>query len=142
MKKVFSVVAICCLVVTAAVVFTGCAVDVTGDQVYSLDTDEGDSEGTYMSYKLSGTEDKICTELLTVSERMDVSHPTFKANGSRKSIDKKMKAAVNKAMDAVEADSTYCKPLDFSGLTVKLTRISGDGQEEVFSRTFKARENK
>jgi len=141
MKKVFSMVAICCLAMMSFV-FTGCETDVMGDQVYSLSTDEGDATGTYMSYKFCGAEDKICTEIETVAERMDLSSNTFKANGARKKVDKKVKAAVNKAMDAIEADSTYCQTFVISGLTVKLTRISGDGQEVVFSRTFKEKENK
>lgn len=136
MKKVFSMVAICCLTMLSFVL-TGCETDVMGDQMYSLETDEGSAEGTYMSYKLCGAEAKICEEIEKVAPRMDVGSNTFMANGARKKIDKKVKAAANTAMDAIEADSNYCKTIVISGLTVKLIRISGDGKEEVFSRTFK-----
>ncbi len=140
MKKLFSGVAVCCLAMMSFV-FTGCETDVTGDQVYSIGVSDDTSTGAYSSYKFSGAEKHICDAMEAISTPLDVSSPTYKLNGARKKMDKKVKAAVNQAMDEINNDSTYWGLFDISETTVEVTRISGDGKEVVLSRKFEKKCN-
>ncbi len=140
MKKVFSMVAVCCLAMMSFV-FTGCETDVMGDQVYYIGTSDDTSTGSYTSYKFSGAEKHICDAMEAISTPLDTSSPTYKLNGARKKMDKKVKAAVNQAMDEINNDSTYWGLFDISETTVEVTRISGDGKEVVLSRKFEKKCN-
>ena len=133
-------VAICCLAMMSFVL-TGCETDVTGDQVYYIGTSDDTSSGSYMSYKASGAEAKICAAMEAISTPLDTSSPTYKLNGARKKMDKKVKAVVNQAMDEINNDSTYWGIFDISETTVEVTRISGDGKEVVLSRKFEKKCN-
>lgn len=133
MKKIFSMTAVCCMVLCACV-FTSCDKDVTGDQAYSIGVSES-SKGSYMSYKLSGAEAKICDAVAKIASPLSDDGTTYVLNGKRKKMDEKVKNAVNAAMDEIEADSTYCSFFDISQVTVEVKRINDD--EVVLSRKFK-----
>ncbi len=139
MKKTLFMAAMCCL---SMIAFTGCNNnDVTGDQMYDLGVSEETSTASYMSYKASGAEDKICTALINAGAQQQSGSTTFIINGSRKKMNKKMAAAVNKAMDEFEAQSNYGSLYDLSETTVVLKQVSSENSNVVVSRTFKAASN-
>ncbi len=138
MKKIFSMAAVCCVVLCACV-FTSCDSDVTGNQVYTIGVSESTSTGSYTSYKVSGAEKKICDAVGEIASPVGDDGKTYSLNGKRKKMDKKIKSAVNKAMDEIEADSNYCALFDISECTVEVKRL-GDGGEVVLSRKFKDKE--
>lgn len=135
MKKTLFIAAMCCL---SMIAFTGCETDVTGDQMYELGVSEETSTASYMSYKASGAEDKICTALTNAGAQQQSGSTTFIINGARKQMNKKMAAAVNKAMDEFEAESNYGSLYDLSETTVVLKQVSSENSDVVVSRTFKA----
>lgn len=138
MKKKFSMAVVCCLAL-CAYVFTSCNSDVTGDQIYTIGVSESTSPGSYGSYKASGAEKKICDAVGEIASTFGDDGTTYKLNGKRKKMDKKIQSAVNKAMDEIEADSNYCALFDISECTVEVKRL-GDGGEVVLSRKFKDKE--
>lgn len=135
MKKNFSMAVVCCLALCACA-FTSCKTDVTGDQIYTIGVSESTSTGSYESYKASGAEKKICDAVAEIASPLGDDGTTYTLNGARKKMDSKVKSAVNKAMDEIEADSNYCALFDISECTVEVKRL-GDGGEVVLSRKFK-----
>ena len=138
MKKKISMAVVCCLAL-CAYVLTSCNSDVTGDQIYTIGVSESTSTGSYMSYKASGAEKKICDAVGEIASPVGDDGTTYTLNGKRKKMDKKIQSAVNKAMDEIEADSSYCALFDISACTVEVKRL-GDGGEVVLSRKFKDKE--
>lgn len=64
------------------------------------------------------------------------------ANGSQKKWDKKMVAAVNKAMDEVESSEDYDTTIFvIDEVTLEVKRATGEGDVVLLSRKFKKQNN-
>ena len=113
--------------------FAACT-EVTGDFLYDITTSDDTSSASYMSYKMSGAEAKIFAEVAKVGKEVEASSTYVILSGKEKDCDKAVKAAVNKGMDAVEAEEGYNSFFDLSETTVV---IKDKNDKVIFSRTFK-----
>lgn len=113
--------------------FAACE-ETTGDFMYNITTSDDTSNASYMSYKMSGAEAKIFEEVKKVGKEVSSSSTYVVLNGKEKDCDKAVKAAVNKGMDAVEAEEGYNKFFVLSEATVV---IKDKNEKVIFSRTFK-----
>lgn len=114
--------------------FVSCDNDTKGDFLYDVTVSSDTSTASYMSYKYSGAESAIFTEVEKVAKSVDSSSTTVIMNGKEKDCLKALKAAVDKGMDSVEAAETYGSFYDLSETTVV---IKDKDSKVVYSRTFK-----
>lgn len=139
MKKILFALVAC----VAMFAFTACESTVTGDRIYCVDADaNGQDEAVLANYALFAyptIEEKI--NEIAKSPITDGSK-YFIVNGTASQCDKKCQAAINAAMDEIEAKEGYGKGLrDLKGVRVKLMYRNTDKtpivDEEVWYRDFK-----
>lgn len=139
MKRILFALVAC----VAMFAFTACESTVTGDRIYCVDADaNGQDEAVLANYALFAyptIEEKI--NEIAKSPITDGSK-YFIVNGTASQCDKKCQAAINAAMDEIEAKEGYGKGLrDLKGVRVKLMYRNTDKtpivDEEVWYRDFK-----
>ena len=139
MKKILFAVVAC----VAMFAFTACEEIVTVDRIYCVDADaNGQDEVVLANYALFAyptIEEKI--NEIAKSPITDGSK-YFIVNGTASQCDKKCQAAINAAMDEIEAKEGYGKGFrDLKGVRVKLMYRNTDKtpivDEEVWYRDFK-----
>lgn len=114
--------------------FVSCDSDNKSDYLFDVTVSDDTSTASYMSYKASGAESAIFTEVEKVAKSVDSSSTTVIMNGKEKDCINALKSAVNKGMDAVEAKEGYNTFFDLSETTVV---IKDKDNKVVYSRTFK-----
>lgn len=142
MKKLVKLALSCLAVVFCSIAMTSCEPDVEGDHLYYVTTSEGTSTGSYMSYR-AYAQDKILDAVkATGAIQTESNGEYFMANGSQKKWDKKMVAAVNKAMDEVESSEDYDTTIFvIDEVTLEVKRATGEGDVVLLSRKFKKQNN-
>lgn len=106
----------------------GACTEESGDYIYSIYPDGGS-----MTYQLYG-ESTVLAEVEKVAQKYDVGTATYMLSGKKKDCNKKIIAAVDAGMDAVESKSSYGTVVVLSGVTIL---VQGTSNEIVYSRTFK-----
>lgn len=142
MKKLVKMALMCCAAVVCALTMAGCGVSVTGDFLYDVSVSEGTSTGSYMSYK-AYAESKIFDAVKTTGAiQTDGNNTYFMLSGDQKKCDKKMAAAVAKAMDDIENSEDYDTTVFVvDEVTVEVSRTDEGEKITVFSRKFKTQKN-
>lgn len=139
MKKIlFAVVA--CVVMFA---FTACESTVTGDRMYCVDADaNGQDEAVLNNYALFAypTIEKKINEI--AKSPITDGSKYFIVNGTASQCDKQCQAAINAAMDEIEAKEGYGQGFrELKGVRIKLMYRNTDKtpnvDEEVWYRDFK-----
>ena len=139
MKKILFAVVAC----VAMFAFTACESTVTGDRMYCVEADaNGQDEAVLNNYALFAYPtiekeiNKIAKSPITDGSKY------FIVNGTASQCDKKCQAAINAAMDEIEAKEGYGQGFrELKGVRVKLMYRNTDKQpnvdEEVWHRDFK-----
>lgn len=142
MKKLVRMALMCCAAVVCALTMAGCEPSVSGDFLYDVNVSEGTSTSSYMSYK-AYAESKILDAVKTTGAiQTDGNNTYFLLNGDQKKCDKKMAAAVAKAMDDIENSEDYDTTMFVVGeVTVEVSRTDEGEKITVFSRKFKTQKN-
>ncbi len=134
MKSLIKSVAFAMFAIAMCIGFASCSEETKGDFLYDITTSDDTSTASYTSYKLSGAESTIFTEVEKVAKSVSSSSTTVIMNGKEKECLKALKAAVDKGMDTVEAKEGYNTFFDLSETTVV---IKDKDSKVVYSRTFK-----
>lgn len=142
MKRFAKWALMCCAIVICSLVMVSCGETVTGDFMYDVTVSESTSTGSYMSYK-TYAESHILEAIKATGAIQTESNATyFLLNGDRNSCDKKVKAAVEKAMNEVEAWEDYdTTAFIIDEVTVVVERSNGGEKDIIFSRKFKTQKN-
>lgn len=140
MKKLVKVALMCCAAVVCGFTMVGCNPEVTGDMLYDVTVASGTASGNYMSYKSYAESTIMDAVRATGAIQTDAENTYFMLNGSPRDCDKKISAAVAKAMDSIEAREDYnTTAFKIEGVTVVVERAIRESQTKiVFSRKFKA----
>ena len=142
MKKLVRMALMCCAAVVCALTMTGCGVSVEGDFLYDVSVSEGTSAGSYMSYKAYAESTILDAVKTTGAIQTDGNNTYFILSGNQKKCDKKMAAAVAKAMDDIEHSEDYDTTIFVvDEVTVEVSRNGEEGKVTVFSRKFKTQKN-
>ncbi|GEM_PF-3559093 len=134
MKKIFSLVAICCLVAFAAT-FTSCTDGAEGDLVYKF--------GPVDELSVSQTADYAAGAALVIAAEMTdaadkVNSDGFVFTGKRAECNKRAKAAFTKAINEIESDDDYGKIVTLKGIKVRLYYPNNKNKEvDLATHTFK-----
>ena len=139
MKKILFAVVVC----MAMFAFTACEEIVTGDRIYCVDADangQGDAVLTNYAVFAYPTIEKKINEI--AKSPITDGSKYFIVNGTASQCDKKCQAAINAAMDEIEAKEGYGKGFrELKGVRVKLmyrnTEKTPIVDEEVWYRDFK-----
>ena len=139
MKKILFAVVAC----MAMFAFTACESSVTGDRMYCVDADaNGQDEAVLNNYALFAypTIEKKINEI--AKSPITDGSKYFIVNGTASQCDKKCQAAINAAMDEIEAKEGYGQGFrELKGVRVKLMYRNTDKtpnvDEEVWHRDFK-----
>lgn len=140
MKKLVKVALMCCAAVVCGFTMVGCNPEVTGDMLYDVTVA---NDTGYLSYKSYAESTILDAVRATGAIQTDAENTYFMLNGSPKDCDKKISAAVAKAMDSIEAREDYNTTLfKIDGVTVVVERAIRESQTKiVFSRKFKAQKS-
>lgn len=142
MKKLVKMALMCCAAVVCALTMAGCGTSVEGDFLYDVSVSEGTSTGSYMSYKAYAESTILDAVKTTGAIQTDGNNTYFMLSGNQKKCDKKMAAAVKKAMDEIESREDYDSTIFIiDEVTVEVSRNGEEGDVTVFSRKFKTQKN-
>lgn len=142
MKKLVRMALMCCAAVVCALAMAGCGVSVEGDFLYDVSVSEGTSTSSYMSYKAYAESTILDAVKTTGAIQTDGNNTYFMLSGNQKKCDKKMAAAVKKAMDDIENSADYDTTVFIvDEVTVEVSRTDEGEKITVFSRKFKTQQN-
>lgn len=138
MKKLVKMALMCCAAVVCALTMAGCEPSVEGDFLYDVNVSDDTSTGSYMSYKAYAESTILDAVKTTGAIQTDGNNTYFMLSGNQKKCDKKMAAAVKKAMDDIESREDYDSTVfTVDEVTVEVSRTDEGEKITVFSRKFK-----
>ena len=134
----------------AVLSISSCKPVVTGQFLYTVQPAPETSAGVSTAWQMpmvseTAGEDLILQEIGKVAEKFGES--SYSITGDKTECDKKIIAAVNRAMDADESSASYCTIGDYSGMTVVVYCSANDKGETgssildfvIYKRTYKAK---
>lgn len=141
MKKIFLMAAMCCLVAGSAM-FTSCTNTMSESDFFytvALPDDATDAERNTFEVAAAPT---IFREMQAISKDPTKPDRYFILHGTRKTCDAKGKAALDKAMNEIEAREGYNEVLLLGGIKVRFCYCDTETgevkiKEDVYTRTFK-----
>lgn len=139
MKKIFSAMMAC----VAMIAFTACESRVSVERIYTVTADANGQDDAVLNNYLLFAQPTIEKKINEIAKRpLDESSAYFSVVGSVSECDKKCKAAINAAMDEIEAKDGYGQGFrELGGVRVKLMYRNTDKSpavdEEVWYRDFK-----